>query len=127
MTHNFSKQAELDFIHNFRHDTEGDRWAKHEIETLRQQVSLLRSCLKRWAFTHSKDECDHMEVAEALAATDDLSGYILCEREPIAWKCEQEHFDSMGGISTEYMSHKIECVDRSHWVPLYAATAPKEQ
>lgn len=47
---------------------------------------------------------------------------VLCEKEPIAWKYEQEHFDSMGGISTEYMSHKIECVGRSHWVPLYAAT-----
>ena len=35
----FSKQAELDFMHNFRHDTEGDRWAKHEIETLRQQLA----------------------------------------------------------------------------------------
>ena len=34
----FSKQAELDFMHNFRHDTEGDRWAKHEIETLRVKV-----------------------------------------------------------------------------------------
>ena len=35
----FSKQAELDFMHNFSHDTEGDRWAKHEIETLRQQLA----------------------------------------------------------------------------------------
>ena len=64
----FSKQAELDFMHNFRHDTEGDRWAKHEIESLRaenmelknniticsvrikelsQQVTLLREAL-RW-------------------------------------------------------------------------------
>ena len=37
----FSKQAELDFMHNFRHDTEGDRWAKHEIETLRQHLAAL--------------------------------------------------------------------------------------
>lgn len=43
---------------------------KAENTKLRQQVTLLRSCLKRWAFTHSKDECDHMEVAETLAATE---------------------------------------------------------
>ena len=36
--HKFSKQAELDFMHNFSHISEGDRWAKHEIETLRQQL-----------------------------------------------------------------------------------------
>lgn len=28
----FSKQAELDFMHNFRHDTEGDRWAIAELK-----------------------------------------------------------------------------------------------
>lgn len=38
MAEKFSKQAEIDFMHNFRHDTEGDRWAKHEIETLRAKV-----------------------------------------------------------------------------------------
>ena len=43
---------------------------KAENTKLRQQVTLLRPCLKRWAFTHSKDECDHMEVAETLAATE---------------------------------------------------------
>ena len=41
--HKFSKQAELDFMHNFRHDTEGDRWAKHEIESLRRQLASLKA------------------------------------------------------------------------------------
>jgi hypothetical protein len=39
----FSKQAELDFMHNFRHDTEGDRWAKHEIESLRSENMELKN------------------------------------------------------------------------------------
>ena len=72
----FSKQAELDFMHNFRHDTEGDRWAKHEIESLRaenmelknniticsvrikelsQQVTLLREAL-RWSASQQGKE-----------------------------------------------------------------------
>ena len=37
--HKFSKQAELDFMHNLSHISEGDRWAKHEIESLRQQLA----------------------------------------------------------------------------------------
>ena len=74
----FSKQAELDFMHNFRHDTEGDRWAKHEIETLRQQlterekyVKLLRDaihdgCLCIAQYGEQPPDC----LLEALAATE---------------------------------------------------------
>ncbi len=32
-------QAELDFMHNFRHETDGARWAKNEIESLRQKLA----------------------------------------------------------------------------------------
>jgi len=32
------KQAELDFMHNFRHETAGSQWAKQEIETLRKKI-----------------------------------------------------------------------------------------
>jgi len=70
---------------------------KEEIESLRKQlaerekqVAMLRSYLNRWAFTQSEDECAHMEVQEALAATDDLSGYILCEREPVGYIFQHE-------------------------------------
>ena len=39
MAEKFSKQAELDFMHNFRNDTEGARWAKHQIENLRNKAA----------------------------------------------------------------------------------------
>ena len=50
-----------------------------------KQVAMLRSYLNRWAFTQSEDECAHMEVQEALAATADLDGLILCHAEPVAF------------------------------------------
>ena len=89
----FSKQAELDFMHNFRHDTEGDRWAKHEIESLRdenmelknniticsvrikelsQQVTLLREALENYEgmLDELRDyPITHDLIIEALAAT----------------------------------------------------------
>jgi outer membrane protein TolC len=42
-------------------------------EALREQVKMLHSYLKRWAFTTTDDECAHMEVQEALAATEPKS------------------------------------------------------
>ena len=65
----FSKQAELDFMHNFRHDTEGDRWAKHEIEYLRQQVTLLREFVKLLRDYIPASAVGNTTVQEALAAT----------------------------------------------------------
>ncbi len=43
---------------------------RQQLAEREKQIVMLHSCLKRWAFTHSKDECDHMEVAEALDATE---------------------------------------------------------
>ena len=57
---------------------------EQQLANATKQIVMLRSYLKRWAFTQSEDECAHFEVQEALAATDDLSGYILCDAEP-AW------------------------------------------
>lgn len=54
----FSKQAELDFMHNFRHATEGDRWALHEIETLRRQVVVLREFVEEIANSTPSDDAD---------------------------------------------------------------------
>jgi hypothetical protein len=95
----FSKQAELDFMHNFRHDTEGDRWAKHEIESLRaenmelknniticsvrikelsQQVTLLRDALLTCSVGDFSTghvihpSFDEKLVEEALAATEEV-------------------------------------------------------
>lgn len=50
---------------------------------LEKQVVMLRDALAKLAI-HEVYESDVADFAsEALAATDDLSGYILCEREPV--------------------------------------------
>ena len=41
-----------------------------ELADSQRDVKMLHSYLKRWAFTASDDECAHMEVQEALAATE---------------------------------------------------------
>jgi hypothetical protein len=34
-----TSQAELDFMQNFQHQTDGAKWAKNTIESLRQQLA----------------------------------------------------------------------------------------
>ena len=47
----------------------GDRWAKHEIESLRQQVTLLRKFVKLLRDYIPASAVGNMTVQEALAAT----------------------------------------------------------
>jgi len=46
------------------------RLKRAELADSQRDVRMLHSYLKRWAFTASDDECAHMEVQEALAATE---------------------------------------------------------
>ncbi len=85
-----------------------------EVEDLRQQVTLLRDELN----TVYKLVPDLVPVMHpsALATTDDLSGYILCEKEPVAWENSE--------LYPEIVDHQRRTTDE----PLYrAATAPKEE
>ena len=82
--------------------------AQEEICRLRKQVTLLRDALitirDEPVETDEHDGIEpHVVASEALAATDDLSGYILCEKEPV--------IDSM------YVGNTFQ--------PLYRARKPK--
>lgn len=44
---------------------------------------------------------------------------------PVAWKFQQEHYDSLGGVSVEYSGHKMESKHRHNWQPLYEAPSPQ--
>ena len=94
-----------------------------EVEDLRQQVTLLRDELN----TVYKLVPDLVPVMHpsALATTDDLSGYILCEKEPVAW----EYFHSRAEPPLSVDFDDPDCIkafpsDVVWKVPLYRA---KEQ
>ena len=86
---------------------EREHWACREIESLREQLAavehdrdnllnqnvMLREALDRFAPIDLRYKTlpetfafDVLKARKALAATDDLDGYILCEKEPIAWE-----------------------------------------
>lgn len=94
---------------------------QEEIETLRQkladsqkQVILLRDALRHLWNERTPDSLD--AAGEALVATDDMSQYILCEKDPVAWENSE--------LYPEIVDHQRRTTDE----PLYrAATAPKEK
>lgn len=52
------------------------------IERQAAQIVLLRDAVGSWLNNHTSE--NHDAVYQAFSATDDLSGYILCEREPVS-------------------------------------------
>lgn len=62
------------------------------INELKKQVLALRVWVQ-FAANHVKPTCTKLydDLMEALAATDDLSGLVLCDAEPIAWRNKCSH------------------------------------
>ena len=50
---------------------------REQLAVREKQIVMLREAIDRQPYTMDKQVC------EALAATDDLDGYILCEKEPV--------------------------------------------
>jgi len=112
-----------------------------QVVALRQQLSdhikrevMLWDGLKRAddLLTHSYDHVSPL-IREALAATADLDGLILCEKEPVAWQT----FDGEGGYDyrsyednedyrDDYIKRNSNQKFYENWViPLYRAWGPK--
>ena len=83
------------------------------IESLRQQVTLLRDELFA-VLVQDMSRDSAIAKIEALDATADLDGLILCEKEPAAWKTVEMLYPPI----TEEQR-------RSSDVPLYRAWGPK--
>ena len=87
-----------------------------------KQVTLLREAMQGvwkdgYCFVGPEGQTDEQKAFEqALAATDDMSQYILCEKDPVAWENSE--------LYPEIVDHQRRTTDE----PLYrAATAPKEE
>ena len=80
-----TSQAELDFMHNFKHQTDGAKWAKQEIESLRQQLAdrekhilLLKATLESaWEALQFSSHGAVKEIEKELAAIND-SKLVKC-------------------------------------------------
>ena len=119
---------------------------RNEIESLRQQLAerdkqvvMLREVIERniermhFAEPWSAAESDIEFSREALAATADLDGMIVCYAEPVAWQT----FDGEGGYDyrsyednedyrDDYIKRNSSQKFYENWViPLYRAWEPK--
>ena len=106
-----------------------------EIESLRQQLAhreaqivMLRGSLELIAL----DDCCTYPAPiaqEALAATDDLSGYILCEREPVGYIFQHEDTGRTMCVEAQQVEWNFEKNNPRLFKvgPLYRAWEPKEQ
>lgn len=66
---------------------DGARSRDDEIERLQKQIMILREALGQLSLyvAHNGDDWVKIQALKALAATQDLSGLILCDAEPAAW------------------------------------------
>ena len=115
-----------------------------EVAELRQQLSAFHSavehvtedgCTRRsvvampegWAMVH-KDRLHDLEFAEEqLAATDGLSGHIMCEKEPVVWM-QSDHLSKFIHHACGAQAALVRCSDHQlmpDFQPLYRARSTK--
>ena len=98
---------------------------EQEIESLRQQLeaSQKREVMLRYAVAkaaaHVKPTCNDLyeELMQALAATADLDGLILCKKKPTAW-CQEVIYEMAPEFAFSWFNTQL------HYLPLYRAWEP---
>ncbi len=127
METNFSKSHEEMQLERFKTVVEPKGWWHKEVEELKQQLAdhikrevMLRDGLKRAddLLTTSYDHVSPL-VREALAATTDLDGLILCHAEPVAEV--KKHTGSLNDMAIIVWSGK----QPAEGTQLYRAWEPK--
>lgn len=141
METNFSKSHEEMQLERINTVAEPKGWWHKEVEELKQQLAdhikrevMLRDGLKR-ANDLLRISYDYFSplIREAIAATADLDGLIVCHAEPVAWQT----FDGEGGYDyrsyednedyrDDYIKRNSSQKFYENWViPLYRAWEPK--
>ncbi len=102
--------------------------AQEEICRLRKQEALLRdACMPLVLHRHTTNDAEYRAVEQALATTDDLSGYILCEKEPVVWM-QSDHLSKFIHHACGSQASLVRCSDHQlmpDFQPLYRAKEPK--
>lgn len=75
----------------------------------------------------NRNVSEYRAVEQALATTDDLSGYILCEKEPVVWM-QSDHLSKFIHHACGSQASLVRCSDHQlmpDFQPLYRAKEPK--